>query len=300
MKNLGKNLSIVSIIIIVIFSAFLISYRLISGRSLGIKNFAAIQVYMIKSSINAILHSSSVKLTSNGQYQNIIFLHHSTGYNLINQGNVREQFSQAGYKFWDQNYNFEGLQDPLGQPVNFVYFVPEDNTDPKGLARIFRQPVFPIPINTLSGLLQHEVIIIKSCFPNSHITSDEQLERDKGYYLEIRDTIDSHPDKLFIIMTQPPLNPAETIPEAALRAREIATWLSSDDFLAGHPNISTFDFFDLLAESDPNSPEYNMLRQDYRQGTDSHPNQFANQTIAPLFVDFVVNTIETFRSIKNQ
>ena len=34
-------------------------------------------------------------------------------------------------------------------------------------------------------------------------------------YLTIRDFTDQHPEKLFIVMTQPPLNPAETELEIA-------------------------------------------------------------------------------------
>jgi hypothetical protein len=72
--------------------------------------------------------------------------------------------------------------------------------------------------------------------------------------------------------------------------------LSSDEFLDGHSNLFVFDFFDYLAESDPEAPDSNMLRAVYREGDDSHPNKLANQEIAPFFVRFVLNAIETYRS----
>jgi hypothetical protein len=71
--------------------------------------------------------------------------------------------------------------------------------------------------------------------------------------------------------------------------------LGSEDFLQGYSYILIFDFFDLLAEGDPDSPELNMLRQEYREGTDSHPNRLANETIGPIFVDFVIHSIEEYR-----
>ena len=189
-----------------------------------------------------------------------------------------------------------GLTDPSGQIKGYNYSVPGDNTDIDGLARVFSQTVYPLPVNTLSGLLQHEVIIIKSCYPNSDITSDEYLANDKAYYLAMRDTVDKHPDKVFIIVTTPPLNPAETNLETAARAREMADWLKSEEFLKGYPNLFTFDFFSYLADDNPTSPQFNMLRKEYQEGTDSHPNRLANETIGPAFVQYVIQSIRSYEA----
>ena len=148
------------------------------------------------------------------------------GHNLIEQGLVRELFTQAGYQFWDHDYNYPGLTDPTGKPLGFSYSVPADNTDPDGLLEIFAQPALGLPLNTQSGLMQHEVIAFKSCFPASDITSDTQLEERKDWYRKIRDSMDRHPDKLFVVLTQPPLNPAETRPDIATNARIFADGLS--------------------------------------------------------------------------
>jgi hypothetical protein len=243
----------------------------------------------------AVLNSSSV--SSSGDFTNIIFLHHSTGQNLIEQSRVRERFTERGYDFWDHAYNGEGVTRPDGIAAGFHYHVPHDNTNPDGFARIFAQPVYKLPINTFSGLLQHEVIAFKSCFPVSNIGSDEQLETYKTYYLDIRGAMDQHPDRIFVILTPPPLNPAKTDAETAARARAFANWLASDEYSSGHPNVSTFDFFGLLAEDDTTAPDYNMLREAYRNGEDSHPNAVANEAIGPLFVDFVIDAIETYRAV---
>jgi hypothetical protein len=158
--------------------------------------------------------------------------------------------------------------------------------------------VFGLPLNTLSGLLQHEVIAFKSCFPASDIASDAQLEERKVWYLSIRDVMDQYRDHIFVVVTQPPLNPAETSLHIATRAREFANWLKSDEFLKGHPNVVTFDLFDELAESNSNAPDFNMLREAYREGTDSHPNRIANEIVGPRFVDFVINAIGQYRQAR--
>jgi hypothetical protein len=267
----------------------------VDGHGLSVKQFWELQRWSLASRVKALQGCGEVQSTSD--FTNILFLHHSVGRNLIQQGAVRERLSQAGYEFWDHGYNFStGLVRPDGSRTGYSYVVPDDNTDPDGLARIFGQHVYPVPLNALSGLLQHDVIILKSCFPVSNIPDHDHLEEDKAHYLRIRDVVDAYPGKIFIIVTQPPLNPATTDLETAAWARALVNWLSSDEFLDGHPNLFVFDFFDHLAEGDAEAPDFNMLRTAYREGDDSHPNELANQEIAPFFVDFVLNAIETYRS----
>jgi hypothetical protein len=242
------------------------------------------------------VHSSPIE--SDGTYTNVIFLHHSTGQNLITEGDVRPQLSNLGYQFWDHGFNHTGLVRPDGAPTGTHYGIPgargRGNTDVDGLASLFSQPVTDPPINAFSRLLQHEVIIVKSCFPNSAIKSDETEEQFKTWYLQMRDAVDKNPDRVFIIMTSPPLHPQETSASEARRARAVADWLNSDDYLGERPNLFVFDFFDLLADKSSH-----VLREEYRRlpdEPDSHPNQAANETIGPLFVRFIDEAIQTYRS----
>jgi hypothetical protein len=266
-------------------------------RGRGLRVYAIAKVRLIFHTIRAIQDQDTVSSYSQGDFTNIIFLHHSTGHNLIHQGDVREHFANAGYAFWDHSYNAQGMTRPDGTSAGYSYNIPEDNTDPDGFARIFSQRPYPRPWNAFSGLMQHEVIIFKSCFPVSQITSNVQLAQYKRYYLQMRDVMGQHPDHVFIAVTPPPLTPAVTDAEAAARARAFADWLRSEEFLAGHPNIFTFDFFDHLAEDDPTSPDYSMLREEYRrEGNDSHPNEIANETIGPILVDFVIKAVNSCRA----
>jgi hypothetical protein len=274
--------------------AALLVVRAVTGRGLGLRSLPR----TVLSIVLAVGNQTRDTQFNQGEFTDIIFLHHSTGNNMVEQGELREIFTRAGYHFWDQSYNAQGLRDPDGNLTGYAYPVPGDNTDPDGLARVFRQSIHDLPVNSLSGLFQHEVIIIKSCFaPANQIASDEHLARLKQYYLDIRDRMSRYPEKFFVIVTSPPLNPAETNPEEARRARELAGWLGSSDFLGEHTNIYVFDLFDQLAENDPSSPEYNMLRQTYRKGSDSHPNQTANLQIAPLFADAIIVAIQTYRAL---
>jgi hypothetical protein len=290
LRKFGKSLAV-----LVLLSGLLLlgSARLVTGRWLGFRSLARTVV----STARAVSDSRAVSRYSQGRFTNIIFLHHSTGNNLIEQGGVRERFTQAGYSFWDHSFNYQGLRDPAGKFTGYSYSVLNDNTDPDGLARIFAQKTYDLPLNTLSGLFQHEVIIFKSCFaPANNITSDQQLEQYKAWYVGIRNVMDQRPDKIFIVMTDPPLNPAETNAQEAARASAFANWLKSSEYLNGHRNVFTFDFYRYLAENDPASPDYNMLRKAYREGSDSHPNQIANKTVGPLLVDFVVSAIQDYRA----
>jgi hypothetical protein len=268
------------------------------------------------------------------QDMTVVFLHHSVGANLIGEGDLRGLLSEYGYRFYDQGYNQDGLHLPDGSRAPYGYDVPEDNTDPDGLAAIFSQPVTldgvantGAPVNTLSGLLRHDVIVFKSCYPVSFIRSDEELARYKSYYLKIRDTVDRYPEHAFIALTPPPLEPIGTSPAAAARARSFANWLKSPEFVSGHPNLYVFDLFDLLAEGDRGRSDANMLREAYRSPMpeglsnraaratqpaitflgvggrlgrlgiwdESHPNTAANQAVAPVLaaaIDQVAQTVQ--------
>lgn len=285
-----KNITPVVTVIVVLGLAFglLLGVRLLTGRGLGFG------LWRVKHLALAILDSGSVEADNRGEFTNAIFLHHSTGDALINEGGVRELFMEAGFDFWDHNYNWLGLSRPDGSQAGYSYIIPDDNTDPDGLARIFGQRAYGLPLNALSGLLQHEVIVFKSCFPASDITNDGHLQQYKDWYLEMRDVMDQHPDRVFVVMSPPPLNPAATIPEAAARARAFADWLTSEAYLEGHPNVFAFDFFDQLAEDDPASSDFNMLRADYRDGEDSHPNRKANETVGPAFAEAVMAAARSY------
>lgn len=244
----------------------------------------------------AMLDGRRVRAESRGEFTNVIFLHHSVGRNLIRQGGLRELLSAAGFSFYDHDYNGTGLVKPDGAPAGYSYRVPGDDTDPGGLARIFEQPAHGLPLNAWSALLRHEAIVVKSCFLSLRNLGDAELEHQKRDYLRMREAIDRHRDRLFIVLTSPPANPAETTAAAAARARTLSQWLLSEEFRGGRSNLYVFDLFGLLAENDPAMPDYGMLRASYREAEDSHPNQAANRTVAPILARFIEECARDYRA----
>ncbi len=71
----------------------------------------------------------------------IIFLHHSVGASLIEEGDVRSRLAELGYEFYDHGYNEDGLVLADGTWTGANFDVPDDNTDPDGFADIFAQPL---------------------------------------------------------------------------------------------------------------------------------------------------------------
>jgi hypothetical protein len=240
---------------------------------------------------------------------NILFMHHSVGWGIIDQGGVRGLLAEynrrngTNYRLWDHGYNGEGLRDPEGVPQNRNFNIPDDNTNPEGYAGIFAQPHNNPPDNAFSHFLEYDVIIFKSCFPACNIENAEKLARWQEYYREIMAVMRRYPDKLFIPSTPPPLTPSWTNRTEALNSRAFVSWLTSQDFLQGATNVVPFDLFSVLAENNSNAPDYSMLRKDFRPGLfgmkkDSHPNKRANLAVAPQLIETITKAIEQFRRVR--
>lgn len=136
----------------------------------------------------------------------------------------------------------------------------------------------------------YDIVLFKSCYPASHIDSNQMLKEYKKVYKNKKNMwkyFSENPKILFIIVTAPPLVPNETDQEAADRARSFNNWLKKN-FLnkynkknPGLNNVAVFDFFDVLADGN------NMLRSAYRGDEwDSHPNSAGNQAAVQVFIPF--------------
>lgn len=228
-----------------------------------------------------------------------MFLGYSVEDNLLEQTDLRNQLSQAGLSLWDNDYNYYGLTGADGQSSGYNDWIADDNTDPAGLARLFSRRVYSLPPNGISGLMQHEAIVFKSCVTGNVLLSDADVTAVKGYYEIIHRFIVSHPEKLFVLLTTPPLNAAEADAAMAMRARQVAEWLLSENFQRGQANLYVFDLYGQLAGNDPASADFGRLRAAYRDGSDNHPNRAANQAVAPLLAYFVVQSVEAFRTAQD-
>jgi len=238
-----------------------------------------------------------------GALTNLFFLHHSTGQGIIH-GGMRQHISDyndangTSFEFWDHCYTWPslpdwpgGLVDPDGNGTGTDYGGPCDATDPWDLHEIWTSTEAEYTATRNAILDNHEVIAFKSCFPASAISSDAMLAEYQTYYLGMRDVFDTRLDRLFVVMSTPPLHPEMTDMQEANRAREFSGWLKSAEYLDGHPNVVCFDLFDELAAPLGSGMEANMLREEYRpEEVDSHPNALGNQTVAPVLAQFLIDS----------
>ncbi len=236
---------------------------------------------------------------------NLFFLHHSTGDGLIGQDTVPGGIMRSvitdyntahatSFAFWDHCYNDPGLRNPDGTypdpPVS--YNIPNDNTDPEGLWYLWTSSETDAVTARSAILDNHQVIAFKSCFPASAIGDAATLEQYKTWYLQMRNFFDTRTDRLFVVMSTPPLHRLATNETEAWNARMFANWLSSAEYLPGHPNVVCFNLFDYLAKADDGSATANMLRYEYEgshSDSDSHPNTLANETVGPIFAQFLID-----------
>ena len=158
------------------------------------------------------------------------------------------------------------------------YNIPGDNTDPDGLYNLWTSTETEY-VNARNQILNnHQVIAFKSCFPASDIPDAATLAQYQAWYLGMRDFFDTRTDRLFIVMSTPPLHHMATDADRASNARAFADWLCSDAYLSGHSNVRCFNLFDYLARQNDGSATANMLRYEYEgshSDSDSHPNTVA-------------------------
>lgn len=283
------------IIIIVFLSLVLVGIRLISGCGSG------------GGQGGTTVSTTSTTPSGTHGLTKIFFLHQSTGQGLINNYDpntpiVRPFFTSynsthgANFKFWDywgsgDNY----LIDPTGTATGINLYDPNftySQTDPESLYWTWTgsDNYWVTVRDRIVG--SFEVIAFKSCFGASNIANDEELQQRKTWYLAMRDFFDTRRDRLFVVMSFAPIVPAVSNATMANYARAFAKWLNSSEFFsAAHPNVVVFDLFDYLASPDGSGAEANMLRPDYRLAdpADSHPNTLANQTVGPIFAQYLIN-----------
>jgi hypothetical protein len=176
---------------------------------------------------------------------------------------------------------------------------------------------------------ENTIIMFKSCFPNSNLKgnpSDPVPDIDhnplkgqdcwsphhtvanaKGIYLDLLEYFKTRQDKLFVVVTAPPVQD----PTWAANARAFNNWLVND-WLDGYPynNVFVFDFYNVLTSNggDPYTSDagwesgnhhrwWNNAVQHktdggsdtlaYPSGGDDHPNYAGNRKATAEFVDLL-------------
>lgn len=224
---------------------------------------------------------------------NLIFIHHSVGSNWLGDG-LSSGLNASGYHVADITYGWTG-------GTGTVY---GDRTDTGDWATWFTDPVMGLVYAEMDAMSAsntvdpaaggNTIVMFKSCFPNSDVGSD--ITDEKNTYNGLLAYFQAHPDKMFVLVTPPPMASISY----PLKTRELANWLT--DRTAGWlkdlstDNVFVFDLYNVLTS--PNAHHRisgglevhevvtgaNTLYSGYHSAGDDHPNTTANTKATAEFV----------------
>jgi len=218
----------------------------------------------------------------------MIFLHHSVGRGLLERGKLREQLLNRGILVKGATFG-----DELGENTDMNFWLEKFRTR---MPQILSFKAHPNQYR--SDSITNDVVVFKSCFPNSDIIADGAEPGDpsvpmrtianyKALFAQLRQEFAKYPKTFFIYLTAPPLVPELTTPVNAKRARTFNTWVVNEFVPAykretGLDNFAAFDLFAVLADND------NVLKAEYRQDIegDSHPNTKGSRVSVEAFLKF--------------
>ncbi len=200
----------------------------------------------------------------------LVFVHHSTGQNWLADGN-----GTLGIALRDNNYivsdtNYGWGPDGIGSltdighwwlwfrgPSNAAYTAALYAEDGQHSSYSRTGPAG-------GGAGENEIVVFKSCFPNSALRASQgeppaigqnplrgadcssaahTVANAQGIYIDLLEYFRTRPDKLFVVVTAPPLSD----PSFAANARLFNNWLVYE-WLDGYEvgNVFVFDFFNVL------------------------------------------------------
>lgn len=208
----------------------------------------------------------------------LIFIHHSTGENWLadDNGGLGIALRDNNYFVSDTNYGWgpDGIGDTTDIGHWWTWFrSPQSANYTRALYTESGQHAeYARAANNPGG--ENQIVIFKSCFPNSQMlgkpndpptTGDNPLRGQeagdqltvanaKAIYNDLLQYFATRQDKLFVVITQPPLSQRETSAANAANARAFATWLARD-WLKSYPhkNVFVFDFYNVLTSSGGNA-----------------------------------------------
>ena len=228
--------------------------RVDAGRS---RRFAGIMVVIALFVAVALGRSWALDSGPPERTVKIVFVHHSCGENWLadDHGGLGRALGRNHYFVSDTNYGWG--PDGIGDRTDIPDW-PEWFGGPRSgsiLRALFRESgvhsSFSRPMADPGG--ENEVVMFKSCFPNSDLEgrpSDPpkrggglNVGHAKAVYNDLLRFFATRPDKLFIAVTAPPLQDSSH----AANARAFNTWLVHD-WLDGYKgsNVGVFDFYNVL------------------------------------------------------
>ncbi len=139
---------------------------------------------------------------------------------------------------------------------------------------------------------ENEIIMFKSCFPNSEV--GDSIDDEKSIYNSLLPYFAAHQNKLFVLITPP----GKTQVDSYQLTRDLCNWLTDTEngWLKGYTgkNVFAFDFYCVLSETNSHhrwasdhvehvyAADYDDISP-YHDG-DDHPNSIGNQKATAEFV----------------
>lgn len=238
------------------------------------------------------------------QINKAIFLHHSTGSGVYSTGKVSQ---------WITNYNTQNKTNYSVTEFSYPDTPWDWENYPYDYWKLWVNGSCNNTIENIQCLdnlcQKYELIIFKHCYPgagiekdidNGNVTSSKKtINNYKLQYRALLNLFDQYPNNKFMVWTLVPLHRNATTSEVAKRAAEFVNWVKTEWLTENgksHPNVSVFDFFGHAAEQNANPTQgvQYCLKYEYEgdhNGSNSHPNTIANQTIGPLFAAEIVKVL---------
>ena len=235
----------------------------------------------------------------------LVFIHHSTGENWLTDGygNLGIELAENNYYVSDTNYGWgpNGIGDRTDIPDWLEWFAGEDTA-------LYMQALYNESEQHASYTRtrsdpggQNEIIMFKSCFPNSDLEGnpDDSPSADgwlsvghaKYVYNQILAYFGQHPEKLFIVVTAPPLSDRSSAANArAFNLWLVNDWLNENNYPSN--NVAVFDFYNILTGKDGHHTFENgeLVHQVAGKDTlhypsgDDHPSKKGSQKATEEFI----------------
>jgi hypothetical protein len=190
----------------------------------------------------------------------LIFIHHSCGENLLNDDNGALGLALSSNNYFVSDTYYGWGPDGIGDRTDILdwpewFSGPNSATYMNALFNENEQSTwYSRQVADPGG--ENEIVLFKSCFPNSDMGGrpDDTAKSGrsltvasaKQIYIDLLDTFAQHPDKLFVVLTAPPMQDISR-PE---NARAFNTWLVQDWLdEANYPynNVAVWDFYNVLS-----------------------------------------------------
>ena len=128
---------------------------------------------------------------------NLVFIHHSVGENWLNDGLCRA-LNDHGYHVADIYYGWREYGDHTDTVDWPMWFTDEV------MGLVYQEMGNMTAPNTLRPAPgENTIVMFKSCFPNSDVGSD--ISDEKAIYDSLLPYLQQHPDKMFVLVTPPPM-----------------------------------------------------------------------------------------------